>query len=239
MELTVTGRRISVTDRLRRHLEEKLEKIPQLAPRVTRTDVVVSHETNPRLSKASEVVEITCHEKRHIVRAEAAADDIYAAIDLAMARLLERLRRHADRRSSARQGGKSPEGLSDLTPAYLDLPIRPLPADEEPTPPGELAALSEDDRLDALLGVSGNSPIQVRTKVHVSNPMDLSDALTHMEMLGHDFFLFHDRETGQPSVVYRRRGWSYGVIHLDVQEAVPGDEEDAANGVADETVASA
>ncbi len=46
--------------------------------------------------------------------------------------------------------------------------------------------------------------------------MTLEDALNQMELVGHDFYLFHDSDTGQPSVVYRRRGWSYGVIHLKV-----------------------
>jgi hypothetical protein len=49
--------------------------------------------------------------------------------------------------------------------------------------------------------------------------MTLSDALREMELVGHDFYLFHDSDTGHPSVVYRRRGWSYGVIHLDLSDA--------------------
>ena len=105
MEITVTGRKKQVTDRFRRHLEEKLDKIPQLSPRVSRTDVVLTHEANPRQAKESERVEITCYIKRTVVRAEAAADDDYAALDLAMNRLLERLRRSNDRR---RPKGSSP-----------------------------------------------------------------------------------------------------------------------------------
>ena len=67
-----------------------------------------------------------------------------------------------------------------------------------------------------LFGAVGDSPIEVREKVHQSRPMTLEDALREMELVGHDFFLFLDSETGQPSVVYRRRGWAYGVIHLEV-----------------------
>ena len=74
--------------------------------------------------------------------------------------------------------------------------------------------------LDAVdeAGAFGDSPIEVREKVHSSAPMSLEDALNEMELVGHDFYLFHDVETGKPSVLYRRRGWSYGVIHLDLVE---------------------
>jgi hypothetical protein len=58
----------------------------------------------------------------------------------------------------------------------------------------------------------------VREKIHATTPMALDQALYEMELVGHDFYLFHDKDTDQPSVVYRRRGWSYGVIHLDVSE---------------------
>ena len=62
----------------------------------------------------------------------------------------------------------------------------------------------------------GDSPVEVREKVHRSTPMTLSDALSQMELVGHDFYLFHDIETDRASVVYRRHGWSYGVLHLDL-----------------------
>ena len=81
MEIVVTGRHTEVPERFRRHLEEKLAKIPQLAPKVHRVDVELSHEKNPRQSDACERVEITLRAKGPVVRAEACADDIYAALD--------------------------------------------------------------------------------------------------------------------------------------------------------------
>lgn len=214
MDITVTGRKVSISERFREHLEEKLQRIAQIAPRVTRVDVVVTHETNPRQT-ASEVVEITCYEKRHIVRAEAAADDKMTALDLVLDKLVQRLRRLGERRSDARQGGRAQESLADLP----TLPAEELPAALADTPPRGDAEVDEEERVAAMLGTSGNSPIQVRSKTHQSRPMGLSDALDHMEMLGHDFFLFVDEDTRRPSVVYRRRGWSYGVIALDVTDA--------------------
>jgi hypothetical protein len=56
----------------------------------------------------------------------------------------------------------------------------------------------------------------VREKTHQAAPMTLDQALYEMELVGHDFFLFVDKETELASVVYRRRGYDYGVIRLEV-----------------------
>lgn len=212
MDITVTGRKKAVTDRFRRHLEDKLDKIPQLAPRVTRAEVVLTHEANPRMVKTSERVEITCYVKRTVVRAEAAADDDYAALDLAMTKLTERLRRMNDKRRVSHTGKhrSAPAGVSELV-------TRAGPVPDQATSP--------EEAVDQALGTAGNSPIELREKVHASEPMSVGQALNHMELIGHDFFLFHDCDTDQPSVVYRRRGWSYGVLRLDV--SAPGDHADA------------
>jgi ribosomal subunit interface protein len=209
VEIVVTGRHVQVSERFRRHLDEKLAKVPQLAPRVQRLDVVVTHEANKRQSKACDRVEITCHVKGPVVRAEACADDKYGALDIAMDKLLERLRRDHDRRRVHR-GRRVPESVSQATSRV---------ADGAPSLNGNSAALI-DAGLDEgeLLVEDGDSPIHVREKVHATMPMGLDQALYEMELVGHDFYLFHDKDTNQPSVVYRRRGWSYGVIHLDVSD---------------------
>jgi ribosomal subunit interface protein len=211
VEIVVTGRHVQVSEHFRRHLDEKLAKVPQLAPRVQRLDVVVTHEANKRQSKACDRVEITCHVKGPVVRAEACADDKYGALDIAMDKLLERLRRDHDRRRVHR-GRHVPESVARATSRLAE---NPLGRDGEAAVV-EGAAASQDD-VD-LLGEDGDSPIQVREKIHATMPMGLDQALYEMELVGHDFYLFHDKDTDQPSVVYRRRGWSYGVIHLDVSE---------------------
>ena len=211
MEIVVTGRHVQVSERFRRHLDEKLAKVPQLAPRVQRLDVVVTHEANKRQSKACDRVEITCHVKGPVVRAEAVADDKYGALDIAMDKLLERLRRDHDRRRVHR-GRHVPESVAQATAR-----LSANPSDLN----GLSASTAKDSegQLDVeLLGADGESPIHVREKVHATMPMALDQAMYEMELVGHDFYLFHDKDTNQPSVVYRRRGWSYGVIHLDVSE---------------------
>jgi ribosomal subunit interface protein len=210
VEIVVTGRHMQVSDRFRAHLDEKLSKIPQLAPRVQRVDVVVSHEPNKRQAKACERVEITCHVKGPIVRAEACVDDKYAALDMAMDKLMERLRRAHDRKRVHR-GRHAPESVAQAT-ARIASPLNGVNEDHAH------AAAEEPD----VFGTQGNSPIEVREKIHASQPMSLDQAVREMELVGHDFFLFHDADTDRPSVVYRRRGWSYGVIHLDVDREAAG-----------------
>ena len=202
MEIVVAGRHTEVSARYRAHLENKLAKIEQLAPRAQRVDVLVSHEPNPRQSGTCERVELTVVDKGPVIRAEACADDEYAALDVALGRLLERLRRVRDRRKDHRNH-------TPLTPVDVRPPA-PEPADGQDTdgPPEP----GPDGVVEKPLG---DSPVVIREKVHHAEPMTIDDALYEMELVGHDFYLFVDAETSQPAVAYRRRGWSYGVIRLD------------------------
>lgn len=201
MEIVVVGRHAEVPDRFRRHVQEKLSKITQLAPRAQRVDVELTHEKNPRQAGVSERIELTVRGKGPVVRAEAAADDQYAALDAATTKLLERLRRARDRRKDHHRDA------APLTPVDVRPPAPPEP-EPEPPAPGE-----------AVESTWGDSPVVIREKLHRAQPMTLDDALYEMEMVGHDFFLFIDAETALPSVAYRRRGWSYGVIRLDAPVA--------------------
>ena len=203
MEIVVVGRHVEVPDRFRRHVEEKLAKVEQLAPRAQLIDVEVTHENNPRQSGVSERVELTVRGKGPVVRAEATADDPYAALDAATTKLLERLRRARDRRKDHHR---------DTPLAPVDVrPPQPQASVEPPTAPAVGG--------DAVESTWGDSPVVIREKLHRAQPMTLDDALYEMEMVGHDFYLFIDAETALPSVAYRRRGWSYGVIRLDAPVA--------------------
>ena len=206
MDIVVTGRHIQLSDRFRDHVAERMGKVEQLAPRTQRIDVLLSHEPNARQARGSERVEVTCHARGPVIRAEACHDDKYAAFEMAMDKLVERLRRAGDRRKVSR-GRRTPESVAAAT-SRIAVP--------EAAPVAEPEADGEAPR--DLFGAVGDSPIEVREKVHATSPMTLGEALREMELVGHDFFLFHDSETDKPSVVYKRHGWSYGVIHLDVAE---------------------
>ena len=198
MEIVVVGRHAEVPDRFRRHVEEKLAKVETLAPRAQRIDVEITHEKNPRQADVSERVELTIRGKGPVVRAEASADDAYAALDAATTKVLERLRRVRDRRKDHHKD--TPLAPVDVRPPAPEPVAEPAPAPA----PGE-----------AVETAWGDSPVVIREKLHRAQPMTLDDALYEMEMVGHDFYLFIDAETALPSVAYRRRGWSYGVIRLD------------------------
>ncbi|GAB78351.1 ribosomal subunit interface protein [Austwickia chelonae] len=211
MEITVTGRHVQISDRFRQILSEKLTKVEQYAPRTQRIDVVVSHETSKAAPKGSERVEITCIAKGPVIRAEAYADDKYSAMDLALQKLTERLRRAGDKRKVRRRGGPDLDGATaDLDVVTLDAGGAVLPTEE----------VDERSPLEEKLGAQGDLPVQVREKVHQAVPMALDQALYEMELVGHDFYLFIDRDSQRPCVVYRRRGWDYGVISLDASAEV-------------------
>ncbi|HMO11057.1 MAG TPA: ribosome-associated translation inhibitor RaiA [Actinotalea sp.] len=208
MEIAVVGRHVEVPERFRRHVEEKLEKVSQLAPRAQRIDVEVTHEKNPRQSETCERVELTVRGKGPVIRAEASADDPYAALDLAATKLVERLRRARDRRKDHHKSHVTPVPTSAVEPPDAD-----EPEPEQPT-------VTADGAVEMPWG---DSPVVIRQKLHRAEPMTLDDALYEMEMVGHDFFLFIDAESALPSVAYRRRGWSYGVIRLDAPVDVRAD----------------
>jgi ribosomal subunit interface protein len=207
VEIVVTGRHVQIPDRFRELLEERLAKVPALAPKVHRIDVVVTHEKVSRGS-GSEKVELTCYAKGPVIRAEACLDDKYAALDAAVDKLMERLRRMHDKRQVSR-GRRIPESVAQATARVA------VASNGSATPEAD----TNDGRVDDLdrFGALGNSPIEVREKIHTATPMTLEDAVNQMELVGHDFFLFHDADTDRPSVVYRRRGWSYGVLYLETE----------------------
>jgi len=196
VEIVVRGRKTEVPERFREHVESKLAKLGKYDNRMNRIDVEVTHETNPRQASEAERVEITTRTKGPVIRAEAAAPDRYAALDAAVSRIESRLRRAADRRRDRRRSG----GLDEV-PA--DLSVLP-----------EVGSPPDDGAASPPAGEDG--PLIVRDKTHQATPMTLDQALYEMELVGHDFYLFVDAESRRPSVVYRRRGYQYGVIRLDV-----------------------
>ncbi|MBA9007882.1 MULTISPECIES: ribosome hibernation-promoting factor, HPF/YfiA family [Thermomonospora] len=231
MDIIVKGRHTDVNERFRQHVDGKLAKIERLNQKVIRVDVEVSEEHNPRLADRRERVEITIRSRGPAIRAEAAAEDRYGALDLAMDKLESRLRRTADRRKIHRGGNRAPAKLATMEPLPEPMPMTPGSGPAAPdlraaetagdVRPEESAAETayagtEEDTEDNLVPIpmDGNAPVVVREKFHKSTPMTIDQALYEMELVGHDFFLFRDKDSGHPSVVYRRRGWDYGVIRL-------------------------
>lgn len=197
MDIVVRGRNVEVPDHYRQHVSEKLSRIERYDDRIIRTDVELLHEKNPRQSEICQRVEITCRVRGPVVRAEACADDFYKALDIAVERLERKFRQAADRRR-VHHGRHTPTSVAAATGSLI----------EPPTSPVAVIDLEES-------GEPFDGPGQVvREKEHPAKPMTLDQALFEMELVGHDFFLFADADSGRPSVVYRRKGYDYGVIRL-------------------------
>ena len=281
MDITFKGRHTSVPERFRRHASAKLAKLEKLDHNAIRIDVEVSTERNPRQADRSERVELTIRSRGPAIRAEAAADNRYAALDLAFIKLESRLRKAAERRKTRRSDltVRSTDALTAVAAAPaeasvmaaeaaaladVDIPAIPRPDDAamlDGTPVGRrangkssarvtakvgarvngqrrpeavvpLPAFPDDDmapdfggfrdEAEAEASVSGVLPMQmvgdgplvVREKFHASRPMTIDEALLEMELVGHDFYAYHDSGCGKFSVLYRRRGYDYGVIRL-------------------------
>lgn len=213
MDINITGRNVEVTDRFREYATEKVEKVEHLAEKSIAFEVKVSRHSEARGSSVNDRVELTLIGPGPLVRAESEGSDKYAAFDLAMSKLVERIRQSKDRRKvhrgqhrpvSLREASADGFRVVDITPVTPDV-LAKVATGAIPVQNEEVA---EEDY----------SPVVIRQKVFPSTHMTVTDAVDHMELVGHDFFLFIDAQTDRPSVVYRRKGWDYGVIALEDAE---------------------
>jgi ribosomal subunit interface protein len=220
MEIVVRGRNVEVPEHYRQHVAEKVAQSDKFDGKlkILRIDVELFHEKNPRQSANCQRVEITLRGKGPVVRAEACGPDFYAALDLAAQKLENRMRRAADRRR-VHHGRRTPESLRLSDNTVVDIPAEgALERDRELAEGPYVTDL--DEHLPGRI---------VREKHHPATPMTVDQALHEMELVGHDFYLFQCADTGQPTVVYRRHAYDYGLIRLtDVPQ----------NGVAAKTSAA-
>lgn len=209
VEVVFKGRNVEIPDHFRIYVMQKLARLERLDKTIYLFDVELNHERNRRQRKSCQRVEITARGRGPVVRGEACADSFYAALESAIVKLESRLRRGKDRRK-VHYGDKTPVSLAEASAGAA--------------PPFEhgfdaLAQADEHDHLDHVDHTDHDTRDHepgrvVRTKEHQSTPMSVDDALYEMELVGHDFFLFYDKDTERPSVVYRRRGYDYGLIRL-------------------------
>ena len=235
MDIVVKGRNVEVPEHFRVHVAEKLGRSERYDPKIIRVDVELSHETNRRQSKTCQRVQITLASRGPAIRAEASAENFYAALDAAATKLETRLRRSADRRHD-RQHGRLPIGAVASTPDEV-LADEALAAGRSLTSTAVLdkaaeqsdvagafterrrngaPSVDEDEELEDRWGAAADDgPGRiVRIKDHPGDPITVDQALFRMELVGHDFYLFNDADTQMPSVVYRRKGFDYGLLRL-------------------------
>lgn len=205
-EIVFGGRHVEIPDHFRVHVSEKLAHVERLDKSIYLFDVELNHEPNPRQRKACQRVEITARGRGPVVRGEACADNFYTALDSAVAKVEARLRRAKGRRT-VHYGDKTPVSVAQATADTAELQAAFAPESVEAHRHAESGApvAEVDDREPGRI---------VRVKDHPAQPMTVDEALYEMELVGHDFFLFFDKESERPSVVYRRHGYDYGLIRL-------------------------
>ena len=197
-EIVVHGRHVVITDDVRGHVARRLERVERFGIDIMRIDVELTHHANPRMADRAYTAQLTCRVVGPVVRAEAHASDPLAAVDLATEHLHQRLERAATRRTDRSHGRGHRRSVERTRTSEPAVPVTPS------------SVLRDDTDV-----VYERGPIIVREKRHQAAPMRVEQALEAMESVGHDFYLFHDSDSGLPSVVYRRRGWQYGLIRLE------------------------
>ncbi len=184
MQISVVGRHMEVTDAIRAYAEEKVGKAAKVHNREEmQVDVVLHVEKNPA-QKNRDVAEVTARMKGVTVRAEEAAPDMYAAIDLVSEKLERQMRKYKTKLISRRNGNGKPV-------------VRTAPGDSEIAP-----TLPEEEFFGEVVRVKSIKP----------EPMTEEEAILQMELLGHDFFVYANAETDAVNVLYRRHNGDYGRI---------------------------
>ncbi|UNK69688.1 ribosome-associated translation inhibitor RaiA [Microbacterium sp. H1-D42] len=206
METSIVGVGVSISDRFRTVVEEKTARIQTLAPRAMRLEVKVTHRAYRNGRLPDETVELTLLGKGPVIRAEAIDPDKFAALDMALDKLAEQLRRAKEKRIDARNQGRGAH-FEKGSGALAGIDVQPASADVLQAVATGAIPVQTDDEEDY-------SPVVIRTKNFDAEWMTVEEAVDRMELVGHDFFLFVDARSDHPSVVYRRKGWDYGVISL-------------------------
>lgn len=220
-QVTITGRNVEVPEHFQERVNAKLAKIEKLDPSLNYFHVELKHEPNPRREAQAQRIQITATGKGHLARAEAKEDSFYAALESAVGKLERSLRKVKVRREISRSGHRAPKSTGVMA---AELANQAAEAREEQTP-GKYDVDPYADQFNDL------EPGQVvRRKLHPNTPMTVDDALSEMELVGHDFYLFIDEDTQRPSVVYRRHAFDYGLIALASEDEVKAfDDEESAN----------
>ena len=202
-QVTITVRNVEVLEHFQERVTEKLAKIERLDPTLTFFHVELQHEPNPRRESEAERLQITATGKGHIARAEAKEDSFYAALETALGKMERSLRKVKVRRENVKSGHRAQKGTGQIAAELVAEAEAAKPAKEERYI-DPYAETVEDVRPGQV----------VRFKEHPATPMSVDDALSEMELVGHDFYLFINKENNKPSVVYRRHAFDYGLISL-------------------------
>lgn len=188
MKLVIQGKNIEVTDAIQEYVHQKIEKaVSHFQSLTTEVDVHLSVARNPRINP-KQTAEVTIYANGTVVRAEESSESLYASIDLVADKITRQLRKYKEKRQEKAQAPvKTTEVLS---PESAVSDMQDLIGDRTPELPGEV----------------------VRTKYFAMPPMTVQEALEQLELVGHDFYMFRNIETGEINVIYERNHGGYGVL---------------------------
>ncbi len=186
VEVKLHAKNLEISEAVRQHIDQKLNQIDRHLPGIS--SVVVELASEPTRSQKDRIVaQVTVKIGGSILRAEHRAPNTKAAINLVTEALNRRVGRY-----------KSRAYRSERT--KQNVPLRHQESEEAAVPDSSWAEeTSSGDEL-------------VRTKRVRMEPMNAEEAAFQMELLGHSFFMFLDRDTDQHNVVYLRDDGNYGLI---------------------------
>lgn len=191
MHVVVTGRNIELTPALKDYLADKLQRAQKHFDHPLEIQALLSVAKNPSIAN-SQTAEVTIKVNGNIIRGEESTENMYASIDLVADKIERQLRKYKTR--YWHKGSKTKER-----------PLVALPVDVSPEP-------DNDEAVARAIAVEERGPRIVRSKRFPLKPMTPEEACSHMDLLGHDFFMFFNSETGQVNTVYHRRDSNYGLI---------------------------
>lgn len=194
MKLVIQGKNIEITDSIRNYVHQKIEKAVSHYQNLTmEVDVHLSVARNPRISTQQQIAEVTIYVNGAIIRAEESSEVLYASIDMVADKVARRLRKYKEKRSVKRDHA-----------SLKALPVEPLEANGTLTP-----AAVEEILANGQAALPQNV---VRMKYFPMPPMDVEHALEQLQLVGHDFYMFHNSETDEINVIYKRNHGGYGVL---------------------------
>ncbi len=188
MEVTVSGRHTTVSEKLRQQAVEKIGRLDRYLNGMERAEVHFWEEKNPRKDH-KEFCEVTMEGHGHHIRTKVSAPDGFTAIDLAVDKLERQLRKLKTKVQKRQRGRERPE----IDPALVPDSLLPTSSDEDPDPVYHI----------------------VKSKSFEIGPMDGEHAALQMDLLNHDFYIFINSETTKPAVVYRRDDGDVGLIDIE------------------------
>jgi putative sigma-54 modulation protein len=185
MKIVIQGKNIEITDAIRDYVHQKVEKAANhFQSLTTEIDVHLSVARNPRIN-TKQTAEVTIYANGSVIRAEESSESLYASIDLVADKIARQLRKFKEKRQDKNYPRKD-ERVADLSSVVAD----DLTGDRTPELPEEV----------------------VRTKYFAMTPLTIREALEQLELVDHDFYMFHNAETGEINVIYERNHGGYGVI---------------------------